>query len=238
MDTARAATMEMTVVKMMKTVTLEMMTQRSEVSVEVQAEADDRQLNRLEHCLRTLERRLGPCPCGYGRKHRLLRRYRPNHRRTRSCMYPSDGRKGQSSLDCSKIDNAVEMAAIVNRESRTDAKLYHVVANKLVGPAALWFVNLSASTTPEKKTYAYLRRLLRVEYGETLEPDQVISKLNERAMKNTETLNEYAAALRAIGQGCRGLEERWYVNAFKRGLPTYVRGLVLAAAPRTLDEAK
>jgi hypothetical protein len=51
-------------------------------------------------------------------------------------------------------------------------------------------------------------------------------------------LNEYAAALREIGQGCRDVEERWYVNAFKRGVPPYVRGHLIAAAPRTLDTAK
>lgn len=85
-------------------------------------------------------------------------------------------------------------------------------------------LNISGSMTSVQKTYDYLKNLLGVEYGDDLEQDQVIAKLNKRGMKTYETLNEYAAALREIGQCCRDSEERWYVNDFKRGVPKYVRG--------------
>lgn len=71
-------------------------------------------------------------------------------------------------------------------------------------------------------TYPYVKHLLRIEYGEDLVPNQVIAKLNERTKKTHETSNEYAAALIEIGQGCKNLEEWWFVNAFKRGAPQYV----------------
>lgn len=119
-----------------------------------------------------------------------------------------------------------------------NVELYHVVANKLTGNAAIWFVSISGSMKTAQKTYGYLKNLIRVEYGEDLEPNQVIARLSKRMKKTGETLNEYAAALREIGQGCRDMEERWYVNAFKRGVPQYVRGHVIAAAPRTLDTAR
>lgn len=149
-----------------------------------------------------------------------------------------DGQHGSVVTWLQQVDNAVEMTAVVNSEEWDNAELYHAVANKLIGRAAIWFVNISRSMTTTQKTYGYLKNILCVEYGEDLEPDQVIARLNKRGMKSHETLNEYAAALREIGQGCKDMEEKWYVNAFQRGVPTYVRGHVITAAPWTLDTVK
>lgn len=112
------------------------------------------------------------------------------------------------------------------------------MANKLTGRAVTWFVNVPMSMTSEKKMCGYLKHLLQVEYAERLELNQVLVRLNKRTMKSNETLNEYVAALREIGQNCRELEERWYVNAFTRGVHPYAQGLVIAASPKTLGDAK
>lgn len=112
-----------------------------------------------------------------------------------------------------QVDNAVEMAAATNGEEWDNVELYHVVANKLTGNAAIWFVSISGSKTIAQKTYGYLKNLLRVVYGEYLELDQAIARLNQRMMNTSETLNEYAAA-KEIGQGCRDMEERWVCKCF------------------------
>lgn len=86
-----------------------------------------------------------------------------------------DGQNGSVITWLQQIDNVVEMAQAVNHEQWDENELYHAVGNKLTGKAAIWFVNMSVAMMQAKKNYSYLRYLLRMEYSEILEPDQVIA---------------------------------------------------------------